>query len=194
LSKEKAVIFNKLTVIGAAVAVVALSGASWVYAQSGKAIKLTTSDYVEIQQLYATYAQSLDLGDPEGLAGVFTDDGELVGSRGAGQTTVAVSSSKGRAALLEMERNHGNSGSRHFTSNLVLRPTADGVRATCYMTDVIVRSVPATVEFTGVYDAIVVKTSSGWKFKKLTWWRDDDDVTPSPFRATKVAPPPQGKS
>ena len=174
---------------------IALGAAAWVDASSKKVEKLTANDYVEVQQLYATYAQSLDLGDPEGLAGVFTDDGELIGSRGAGQTTVDISSFKGRAALLEMERSHGNFGSRHFTSNLVLRPTVDGARATCYMTDIIVRSVPATVAFTGVFDATVVRTPSGWKFRKLTWWRDDDDVTPSPFRAINApGPPPGGKN
>jgi hypothetical protein len=181
------VMFTKRMVSGAAALAIALAGAGWMYGESGKSAKLTASDYVEIQQLYATYAQSLDLGDAEGLAGVFTDDGELIGSRGAGQTNAPISSFKGRAALLEMERSHGNFGSRHFTSNLVLRPAADGVRATCYMTDIIVRNVPAKVAFTGVFDGTVVKTSGGWKFRKLTWWRDGDDVTPSPYRATAAA-------
>jgi hypothetical protein len=81
-----------------------------------------------------------------------------------------------------MEKTHGNFGSRHLTSNLVVKQTAEGVKATCYLVDINISNDPATLIETGVFDATVVKTASGWKFKKLVVWRDNDDITP--FKAT----------
>ena len=79
---------------------------------------------------------------------------------------------------MQNERRHGNFGSRHLTSDLVIKQTADGVKATCYLVDINTKNDPATLIETGVFDAIVVKTASGWKFKKLVVWRDNDDITP----------------
>jgi len=161
--------------IGALALSLALVGGTWIYAQSTKA-QLTAADYSQIQELYGTYAQGLDLNDPAQLAGTFTNDGELISSGGM--------PFDGRDALLQMERNHGNSGTRHLTSNLVIKQTADGVKATCYLVLINVRNDPAVLSFTGLFDASVVKTASGWKFKKLQVWRDSDPKTP--FKATSV--------
>jgi hypothetical protein len=72
-------------VIGAVAVSITLIGVSWVYAQSAKALQLSAADYSEIQELYANYAQALDLNQPEKLAATFTADGELVSSKGPGQ-------------------------------------------------------------------------------------------------------------
>jgi hypothetical protein len=170
------------TLCGVAVSV-ALIGGGWIYAQSGKAQKLTAMDYSEIQELYANYTQALDLNQPENLAATFTADGELVSSKGPGEAKAVRTSTRGHDALVRMEQSHGNFGSRHLTSDLVLKQTADGVKATCYLVDINVSHDPATLIETGVFDAVVVKTTSGWKFKKLVVWRDNDDITP--FKATK---------
>jgi hypothetical protein len=162
-------------VMGAAALLIALAGAGWIYAQAGKPTKLTASDYSEIQELYGNYTQTLDLFDPETLAGVFTEDGELISSGGM--------SFKGHEALLQMERDHGNSGTRHLTSDLVIKQAPDGVKATCYLVLINTRNSPPALSFTGLFDATVVKTPAGWKFKKLRVWRDNDQKTP--FKATK---------
>jgi len=169
---------SKRKAIGSAGLLFALAGASWLYAQSRKPTKLTANDYSEIQELYANYAQALDLNQPENLAATFADDGELVASMGPGQATAVRTPIHGHDALVQMERRHGNFGSRHLTSNLVIKQTADGVKATCYLVDINTKNDPATLIETGVFDAIVAKTALGWKFKKLVVWRDNDDITP----------------
>src|SRR4051794_28449812 len=51
-----------------------MSGATWVYAQSGGK-QLSAQDFVDIQQLYTKYNWALDSGDAEGYASTFTPDG-----------------------------------------------------------------------------------------------------------------------
>ena len=61
---------SKRKAIGSAAVLIALAGASWLYAQR-KPTKLKAIDYCEIQDLYANYAQALDLNQPENLAATF---------------------------------------------------------------------------------------------------------------------------
>jgi hypothetical protein len=65
---------SKRKAIGFAAVLIALAGASWLYAQR-KPTKLTAIDYSEIQELYANYAQALDLNQPENLAATFAPTG-----------------------------------------------------------------------------------------------------------------------
>ena len=58
----------------AAVLGLAFIGMTVVHAQHGAA-KLTTQDYIDIQQLYARYNIAIDTGDGEGWAATFTPDG-----------------------------------------------------------------------------------------------------------------------
>ena len=53
-----------------AVLAVVVSGAPLVRSQQNG--KLTTQDYIDIQQLYARYNMSIDTGDGEAWAGTFT--------------------------------------------------------------------------------------------------------------------------
>jgi hypothetical protein len=116
---------SKRKAIGSAAVLIALAGSSWLYAQR-KPTKLTAIDYSEIQELYATYAQALDLNQPENLAATFADDGELVASKGPGQATAVRTPIRGHDALVQNERRHGNFGSRHLTSDLVIKQTTGG--------------------------------------------------------------------
>lgn len=137
--------------------------------------KLTADDYIEIQQLYANYAQALDKGEGERFASTFVDDGEFTGGRGPGKANDDRTPRKGSAALTKM----GNtSGTRHFTANLVITPTAEGAKGSCYLLLFNVRNIPGTIVETAIYDDSLVKTAGGWKFKKRVVWRDDDDITP----------------
>src|SRR5436190_3233780 len=87
--------------------------------------KLTTQDYVDIQQLYARYNLAIDTGDGEGWAGTFTADG------------VFNSSNKGHDGLVQFikdwrEKRDG-ANRRHLNSNLVLKATQDGASASIYL-------------------------------------------------------------
>jgi 3-phenylpropionate/cinnamic acid dioxygenase small subunit len=137
--------------------------------------RLTADDYIEIQQLYANYAQALDKGEGERFAATFVEDGEFTGGRGPGKANDDRTPRKGSAALTKM----GNvSGTRHFTANLVITPTAEGAKGSCYLLLFNVRNTPGTIVETAIYDDTLIKTAHGWKFKKRVVWRDDDDITP----------------
>lgn len=135
----------------------------------------TADDYIEIQQLYANYAHALDKGEGERFAATFIEDGEFTGGRGAGKANDDRTPRKGTAALVKMG---SNGGTRHFTANLVITPTAEGAKGSCYLLLFNVRTIPGTITETAIYDDTLVKTSHGWKFKKRVVWRDDDDITP----------------
>jgi hypothetical protein len=144
-------------------------------AETGAAPKLTADDYIEIQQLYANYAQSLDRGEGERFASTFVLDGEFTGGRGPGRGGEVRNPIKGKDALLQMG---SRGGSRHFNANLVITPTPEGAKGSVYLLLFNARNIPATVVETAIYDDTLVKTPQGWKFKKRVVWRDDDDITP----------------
>jgi 3-phenylpropionate/cinnamic acid dioxygenase small subunit len=160
----------------AALTLVATAGLLATEVGAGKsASTLTTDDYIQIEQLYANYAHALDKGEGERFAATFVDDGEFTGGRSGGHGSETRSPIKGTEALVKMG---SRSGTRHFTANLVITPTPEGAKGSCYLLLFNVRSTPATIIETAIYDDALVKTAQGWKFKKRVVWRDDDDITP----------------
>ena len=129
--------------------------------------KLSSDDLVEIQQLYARYNWTLDAGDAEGYASTFTPDGVF-------------NSNVGHEAIVKFANGfHTGAGAhlRHWNTNLMILPTADGASGQVYLVLVDFATKPASI-FTSASDSDeLVKTAQGWRFKK---------------RATKsdVAPPP----
>src|SRR5882724_9521104 len=86
--------------------------------------KLTADDYMEIQQLYASYNWAIDSGDAEGWAAKFTPDGVF-------QTF------NGHDALVGfihtwVDRMKGGN-MRHWNSNLSITPTAEGASGAVYL-------------------------------------------------------------
>lgn len=146
---------------------------------------LTPDDHVEIQQLYATYCHALDKGLGELFASVWTDDGEFTGGRGPGKANDDRTPRKGKAALTTMGQ---TSGTRHFNANLILTPTDEGAKGSCYLMLYTARTTPPSFVETAIYDDTLVRTAKGWKFKKRVVWRDDDDITP--FKPKPL--PPRG--
>jgi 3-phenylpropionate/cinnamic acid dioxygenase small subunit len=137
--------------------------------------KVSTDDYVEILQLYNRYCHALDMGTGEAFAACFTPDGEFTGGRGPGKAADDRAPRKGAAALTQM----GNtSGTRHFTSNLVITKTPEGAKGSCYLLLYSARTTPDSWVEVAIYNDWLVKTAQGWKFKKRVVWRDDDDITP----------------
>jgi hypothetical protein len=155
-------------------------------AGAGAAPKLTADDYVEIQQLYASYAHALDKG--ERFASTFVLDGEFTGGRGPGRGSEVRTPAKGKDALFKMG---SRGGSRHFTANLVITPTAEGAKGSVYLLLFNARNVPATIVETAIYDDTLVKTPQGWRFHRRVVWRDDDDI--SPFKPKPLPQAPENK-
>lgn len=150
-------------------------GASAAAPPAGAPRTLTAEDRLEIQELYAKYCHGLDKADADLFASCWTDDGEFTGGRGPGRGSEDRTPRKGRDALYQLG---SNGGTRHFNSNLVLTPTAEGAKGSTYLLLYTARTVPPTFVETAIYDDTLVKTPAGWKFKKRVVWRDDDDITP----------------
>jgi hypothetical protein len=114
--------------------------------------KLSPEDYIEIEQLYARYNHLIDSGDAEGYASLFTPDGSF-------------NANKGHDALVQFIRNRNAPNLRHWNTNLVITPTAEGARGAVYLMFLNVAGRPAAVGNAGKYEDTLVKTPQGWRFK-----------------------------
>ena len=168
------------TIIGASVFVIALVGFSWLHGEQKNA-KLSVDDYIEIQKLYTEYVYALDQGQGERFATTFVDDGEFVGSRGPGAAPRPPL--KGKETLASL--GSLGAGSRHFVSNLAITRTPDGAMGSCYLLQLNVKSTPAIITQTAIYEDTLVKTPHGWRFKKRIVWNDADDTSPFNSKLTQ---------
>ena len=123
--------------------------------------ELTAEDHAEIRQLYARYVHAFDLGDPMAYAGTYTPDGFIRVDRAGARGTPVV----GHDNLVAFaDRYHETNGPypRHWNSGLVITPTADGAKGTCYL--VVFNVNTRSLMLTGVYEDTLTKTSKGWRF------------------------------
>ena len=143
--------------------VVACAGLA--HAQPANLKPLSTQDYIEIQQLYARYNHLIDSGDAEGWANTFTPDG------------VFNNASRGHDALVQFVRDwrdrRNGKNLRHWNSNLVVTPTADGAAGSIYMFLLDVAKQPPQPTAAYLYDDVLVRTPAGWRFKSRTLHRED---------------------
>jgi len=136
-------------------------------AMSAHAAELSTQDYIDIEQLYATYNHAIDSGDGEAWAATFTPDGTFNKFTGHDQLV----------GFIQAWKEKMNGGARrHWNTNLRIVPSKEGASASVFLmlVDVSTKSIVAT----GMYNDTLVKTAQGWRFKT---------------RATKMdtpAPPP----
>jgi hypothetical protein len=155
--------FARPTVGAAALAILLLSGSSDLVAQG----TLSADDHAAITQLYARYNHAIDLGDAQGWAAAFVEDGTF------GRT-------RGRAALVAFaanwyERYEGYS--RHWAGEIVLTPTAGGATGAAYLVLWDMRTSPPSIVLTGIYADQLVRTPHGWRFQSrvLTIDRPESD-------------------
>ena len=137
-------------------AVVAVIGAAGIADAEQTTGTLTADDYIEIQQLYATYARALDLGDADAWADTFTRDGTF-------------STATGRDALVAYATgSYGRSGGtrRHWNSQLIITPTPEGANGSVYLLLVNTGVRPLDIVLAGIYQDTLVKTPAGWRFKQ----------------------------
>ena len=140
-------------------------GTTWAYAQ--KAATLTAQDLVDIQQLYAKYNWTLDAGDSEGYASTFTPDGVF-------------NNNVGHDAIVKFaDTFHAGMGAhvRHWNTNLMITPTAEGAHGQVYLVLVDFANKPATIATSASYSDELVKTAQGWRFKKRA---TKGDAPPAP--------------
>ena len=136
-----------IALVAAAVTIMGFTRVAW-------AEELSAQDYIDIEQLYATYNHAIDSGDGEAWAATFTPDGTFNKFTGHDQLV-------GFIKRWKEEMNGGNR--RHWNTNLRIVPSKDGASASVFLmlVDVTTKSIVAT----GMYNDTLVKTATGWRFK-----------------------------
>jgi hypothetical protein len=153
MSHRKILLYGAFVVIAATL--VAVQSAT---AQKKEIKALTALDYAEIQQLYARYNWTIDSGDAEGWAAVFTPDG--IFSRYEGHDALVkfatdFSADPKRGAHI-----------RHWNTNLLITPTAGGAHGQVYLSSLDFTAMPPAFLNSVAYSDDLVKTALGWRFKK----------------------------
>jgi hypothetical protein len=166
MSKFKYVIVAALVAVPAALA---LRG------QTSKTASLTAADYLEIQQLVARYSYAVDMhgGDGSAYAALFTPDATF-GTQAKGTAQLAE-----LAAKTNKDRS-GPAYTRHFVTNVVIKPSAEGATGRSYLVaiDISENGKPTTMLHGGHYDDVYVKTPQGWRVKSRTYIRSE--IGPQP--------------
>lgn len=119
---------------------------------------LTAEDKVEIMELTARYNFAIDRRDPESLADVFTEDGELWSGgnlRGSGRKALA-------DYMRASARNHPI---RHFTSNTMIEGDGDHATLRMYVMAWNIANGGMVPYVLGEYDDVLLKVNGKWKFK-----------------------------
>jgi hypothetical protein len=127
---------------------------------------LTPLDYVQIQNLVASYGQALDNGLDN------DDNGDAYASLFAPGGVFGRPYTTGADALKALARTqpHNRRFARHFLTNVVIEPSPEGAAGRQYVIiiDQADNGRPARVLGAGHYEDIYVKTPQGWKFKQRT--------------------------
>jgi hypothetical protein len=144
--------------------------------RAGTKTSLTPMDYLEIQQLVASYGHALDNGfgrtdNGDAYARLFTPDG------------VAFRRLKGYEPLAAIARAqpHGPRYVRHFLTNVTIEASPEGAIGKQYL--VVIDSgdnvKPGSLFLGGHYEDIYVKTSEGWRFKSRTLFNAQSGAQPA---------------
>jgi SnoaL-like domain len=136
-----------------------ICAASLCSAVSFAAGKLSADDYMEIQQLYATYNNAIDGGDAEGWASTFTPDGVF-------------NTFNGHEALIGFihawRDRMGGATRKHWNTNLHISGDSKEATGTVYLMLIDTATKPISIIATGTYADTLVKTKDGWRFSKRT--------------------------
>jgi hypothetical protein len=129
-------------------------------------MKLSTDDYIAIQQLYVRYAFAVDLNDRETLVEeCWTEDGEYVGFRPGGQPHV-----KGREALRAFGPTElvPNENGYHWNAPPLIEPTDYGASGRCYLLHVLARDdgTFGAIHHVLYYQDELVKQDGRWLFRR----------------------------
>lgn len=134
-----------------------LMAALGLIAMQGHAQGLSPADYMEIQQLYATYNWAIDTGDAEAYANTFTEDGVFNNLKGREQL----------AGFIDRWLTSMNGASRkHWNSNLHIEGDGKTARGKVYLLLLDTSAQPAAIVASANYSDELKKTDEGWRFTK----------------------------
>lgn len=126
----------------------------------------TAADRLEIHELLARYAWSLDTGDEEGFVACFTRDAELVwdvfDTPGRWHGHAAL-----RRFIQFFKSRPESAGRQHHVSNQLVTPVAEGARARSYVL-VALRSGdgPHRLNVMGYYEDELTREDGGWRLSR----------------------------
>ena len=129
-------------------------------------LALSAGDRLEIQEVTARYAWSLDTGDEEGFAACFCRDGELVWdvfeTEGRWRGAAAL-----RRFIGYFRQRPESAGRQHHVSNLLVTPADTGARAMSYVT-VTLRCVPGPhlLNVVGYYEDELQREEGRWRLAR----------------------------
>ncbi|MEO8315609.1 MAG: nuclear transport factor 2 family protein [Pseudomonadota bacterium] len=128
--------------------------------------QLSTGDRLEIHELTARYAWSLDTGDEDAFADCFCRDGELVWDvfetegRWRGQQAL-------RRFIGYFRQRPESAGRQHHVSNLIVTPVAAGARARSYVAVAMRRGDgPHLLNVMGYYEDELQHEDGVWRFSR----------------------------
>lgn len=125
---------------------------------------LAALDRLEIHELAARYAWSLDTGDETAFIDCFCRDGELVWdvfeTEGRWRGTAAL-----RAFIGYFRGRPESAGRQHHVSNLIVTPTPEGAIAKCYVAVALRREEgPHALHVMGWYEDELRREEGRWRF------------------------------
>ena len=134
---------------------------------------LSAADRVEIHEVLARYAWSLDTGDADGFVACFAPDAELVWD-----AFEQPGCWRGHAALRRFidwfRARPESAGRQHHVSNLVVEATADGARARAHVLVALAcGDGPHRLHVMGHYEDALVREAQAWKLSRrvIRDWR-----------------------
>ena len=192
---------SMLITVAAALALLSLVRPGVADSQSGG--RLTTEDYMEIQQLTAGYPYKIDKCTNSGYdyADQYTDDAVFGvssewGSQGKvwfrGREELAQAGGGGKGGCKARPVVPGRVVTHHIVTSQVITPTASGASGRSTLLALGVHGDPTAIEWQGGYEDVYVKTPKGWKFKSRfhTWPGHDWPNTAAEQAALFARPEP----
>lgn len=124
------------------------------------------ADRLEIHELTARYAWSLDTGDEDAFIACFCRDGELIWdvfeTEGRWRGAEAL-----RGFIAYFRQRPESAGRQHHVSNLIVTPTASGASAKCYVTVAMRREPgPHLLHVMGHYEDELRRQDGQWRFAR----------------------------
>ena len=129
---------------------------------------LTPQDYIDIQQLYARYVRAVDMGgsgDGSDYLALFTEDATFE-EKGKLENIFEYADMREMVQGYHVSLQKNGYSSRHVFTGLYISQTPDGAQGSVYALRFNVTATPPVVLQSGVYEDTLVKTPSGWRFKK----------------------------
>ncbi len=129
---------------------------------------LNPQDYIYIQQLYARYVRAVDMGgsgDGSDYLALFAEDATFE-EKGKLENIFEYADMREMVQGYHVSLQKNGYSSRHVFTGLYISQTPEGAQGSVYALRFNVTATPPVVLQSGVYEDTLVKTPSGWRFKK----------------------------